>query len=863
MQSTLSSWYNTLRYISIVGLLIVLVYVGIKILISSNTSQKAKYKQMLMDWLIALILVVLMHYIMAFIMSISERITDGLGKSTLQYYYDESTGKFAEKNLLENWYKAQGYDVDPTGGENGTLLITPDGIDMGSSFGYIVVYSILIALTGIFLWQYLRRVVMMAFLTVIGPFVCLTYPIDKMRDGSAQAFDMWFREYLFNALIQPFHLVVYAVLFGIASDLSNETVIFTIAVLAFMIPAEKFLRNMFGFNKAQTFGAFAGAAAGSLFGNAMRMLGKQPPKPRGKGDNAGIGGADREGKIRIAKDNDIRNLSGFKDPNANLNGNQSNALGSLQGTNTNIPSSLSNTAAATAGAAMANAINNQNQGNNVTSGVNYSALLQQQNAQQQPQGDDQNGNSGQNAASQGQTAQYSTSIPTNSSTIPSNVATSTNNNRKPVTSNNAAKPKRKINGVAKNTGRMFKRGLRRYVTDRNHGVRRFLRGVGRGAGALAGATIGLGFGLASGELSKGIAGAAIGYTGGGSLGERIGDLPATAVNGAIGIGTGARDFVDSVKDIGYEMINGDDATRAHQAERQLARDRREYLRSDATITQAEKFKDTYFANPANSLKADGTEMSIDDIANEMYNLERAGVTDEADMQKAFILMNKGFRNEDAENPAEQAANILQEAKKINKDQLSDRRYHDMIRNSIKSRVGDSEEVTDQIMSGIYVASGLAQYQNPEVVERQQQAARQAQEAAERQREEQELKEARKFREQQEKEAILAQQKAVDDEVKRLAAERDKIKSRERNTAADTAKWMGDLRVNKLQQEKAEKNRENFYKKHPELRQDNSEENNNVNNVIGRRKNRTANTNNVNNSNNMNGSQNTENSDNNK
>ena len=47
LQSSISTWYKTLRLIAIVGLLSVLVYVGIRILISSTGQEKAKYKKML------------------------------------------------------------------------------------------------------------------------------------------------------------------------------------------------------------------------------------------------------------------------------------------------------------------------------------------------------------------------------------------------------------------------------------------------------------------------------------------------------------------------------------------------------------------------------------------------------------------------------------------------------------------------------------------------------------------------------------------------------------------------------------------------------------------------------------------------
>ena len=36
-------------------------------------------------------------------------------------------------------------------------------------------------------------------------------PIDKLNDGQAQAFNMWLKEFIFNILIQPFHLLIYMV----------------------------------------------------------------------------------------------------------------------------------------------------------------------------------------------------------------------------------------------------------------------------------------------------------------------------------------------------------------------------------------------------------------------------------------------------------------------------------------------------------------------------------------------------------------------------------------------------------------------------------------------------------------------------
>lgn len=52
LRELVSTWYVALRNIALVAMLSMLVYVGIRILLSSVASDKAKYKQMLQDWLI-------------------------------------------------------------------------------------------------------------------------------------------------------------------------------------------------------------------------------------------------------------------------------------------------------------------------------------------------------------------------------------------------------------------------------------------------------------------------------------------------------------------------------------------------------------------------------------------------------------------------------------------------------------------------------------------------------------------------------------------------------------------------------------------------------------------------------------------
>ena len=51
-----------------------------------------------------------------------------------------------------------------------------------------------------FTWIYIKRAITVAFLTLMAPLVAITYPIDKINDGQAQAFDRWLKEYIFYSV---------------------------------------------------------------------------------------------------------------------------------------------------------------------------------------------------------------------------------------------------------------------------------------------------------------------------------------------------------------------------------------------------------------------------------------------------------------------------------------------------------------------------------------------------------------------------------------------------------------------------------------------------------------------------------------
>lgn len=268
LRETIAKWYTVLSTIALVGMLSILVYIGIRILFTTVSKDKAKYKQMLIDWLVAMCLLFFMHYIMAFSVNFVEKITE------LIKYID--TNDFM--NIARNHAELS---------------------DTSKSLGYVVIYVVLIILTISFTFTYLRRVIYMAFLTMVSPLVAFTYPIDKVNDGQAQAFNMWIKEYIFTLLIQPMHLLLYVVIIGAAQDLAKSNIIYSIVALAFITQAEKIVRRFFGFEKAQGPGGFLqGPGGAALTMQAINALGRLGHRPPGHGKFGGKEKKDDKGSER-------------------------------------------------------------------------------------------------------------------------------------------------------------------------------------------------------------------------------------------------------------------------------------------------------------------------------------------------------------------------------------------------------------------------------------------------------------------------------------------------------------------------------------------------------------------------------------
>ena len=339
----ISKVYYALRLLAIIGMMSVLVYIGIRItLVSTSSTQKAKYKQLLWDWLIGVILLFTMEYIMTF----ANDFVDNLSKllsSVNPYQYNVFVPKKAgDKNNIKvekeikNYIEETGIDLYEEGIaadiDDDYIMWTTNLMgfvrmqsDLSNSsngaryWGYIVLYTVMVIYSIIFIFTYMKRVIYLAFLTIISPLVALTYPIDKANDGKAQGFDLWFKEYMFNLLLQPMHLLLYTLLVSLAIEFATENIIYSLIAIGFIATAEKLFRQMFNFSKAHTPGILGGPAGAALTMTGMRWLfGHGPNGGKNKREDSSKSNDDKDKEYIKPKGSGYEDLGGLFENNDNI-----------------------------------------------------------------------------------------------------------------------------------------------------------------------------------------------------------------------------------------------------------------------------------------------------------------------------------------------------------------------------------------------------------------------------------------------------------------------------------------------------------------------------------------------------------------
>ena len=643
LRNTISGWYYALRNLAIVALLSILLYVAIRMMLTSIASDKAKYKTMLKDWAVSLCLVMMMHLIIIATLDLSSQIIEAIGTSGQNTNLTEKT-----MLIIENINQSENEDHQIQLNENGQIDSGGELYTIGDAFAQELLLFAIIGYTLIFAIKYLIRAITIIFLILLAPITCITYAIDKIGDGKAQAFNLWFQEFFYNVIIQPFHLLIYVVLIGAASDLANANPLYGIMCFAVMIPAEKLIKQMFGFK--DKLGSPLGAMTAGAIGSQLLSKIKGSGVSEGKKDKE-LGSKDDERLPTNTKDIDVTGGNGGGGTEDNSEENREN-INTSNGNGDGTEDSEETRTLENGG---------ENNGENEESEENSSEKL-----------DEESKNGEQNLNSQGASANNRNVKKGGNDKNKLSRASKIKRNL----SNRSARYRLKKYGTtsrktyaqraAKNLGRKAYEGAKRQGRKTIKGATTL---VGTAAGAVA-------LGLVGAMFGRGKEAAAAGAALGGKLGGNVGNTITNATDGAWSAVEGLASDV-------YYSKEG----------REESKEKRDFSQDKNNIQLArQNFKDR------NGVEATGKELQ--DELDKMYEMKTHGIKKEnynSVMEEYEAKKANGMNDSEAFSTAELEAYTAQDynLKDFRDEKVMNQEYIDLF-NKYRDEAGFPPEMADEM-----------------------------------------------------------------------------------------------------------------------------------------------------------------------
>lgn len=225
IRKSVARWYYIVEIIALAIGLVTLIYIGIRMAVSTVATDKAKYKKMLVSWVQSILIIALLPYIITVVNYLKDLIMQMLDEFR-GLMITNGTRSF-EVNIMNEKFN----ELENTGGLTSLAVTITAWVLIFAEFKYFMMY--------------LKRFLSVAFLILISPLITITYSIDKAGDGKAQAFGNWCAEYITLVLIQPLQAIIYLIFAFSASEIAIQAPILGIIFLLTLTRAEKILRKLF------------------------------------------------------------------------------------------------------------------------------------------------------------------------------------------------------------------------------------------------------------------------------------------------------------------------------------------------------------------------------------------------------------------------------------------------------------------------------------------------------------------------------------------------------------------------------------------------------------------------------------------
>ena len=176
VRTQIATWYMTIRNLSVMLLVVILMYIAIR---------------MLIGWVRGIFLVFVLQYLVIAIIAIANLATKIISDLAAETLMD------VEKKIMQNIF--------------GTYFF--EGSIIKQVFYFLAMVSIIWYQLK-FCLVYAKRAMQVYVLIIISPLICVSYPIDRIADDRGQALREWITDFSTAVLMQPFQYMIYVLIFG-------------------------------------------------------------------------------------------------------------------------------------------------------------------------------------------------------------------------------------------------------------------------------------------------------------------------------------------------------------------------------------------------------------------------------------------------------------------------------------------------------------------------------------------------------------------------------------------------------------------------------------------------------------------------
>ena len=254
IKNTVNNFFKFFTDIAVIAYLIILVYMGIRILLGINAEKKSRYSELFLYWIQGVAILFLFPYVIKYTIFINNAFVKFIddNKARLLNVGDSFTHPETSDNFssMEDAVKSLTDTGEAMKNKTDYMSVMYNkAMETGWLVFAIAYFVMVMQMIGLFI-VYFKRLLTVIFLVSVFPLVTVSYALDKIGDGKSQAFNNWYKEFALNVFLQSFHAIVYVIGMALILNLGNgsspsESWFFIIIVLTFISNGDEILRNIF------------------------------------------------------------------------------------------------------------------------------------------------------------------------------------------------------------------------------------------------------------------------------------------------------------------------------------------------------------------------------------------------------------------------------------------------------------------------------------------------------------------------------------------------------------------------------------------------------------------------------------------